>query len=255
MGDLVQALLKKRKSLGASVGDYVDKLGDLLNMVEEQGGILDGVTKRVVLSQGSVFFFGGFETTANTPSNALYFLMKNQDVQEKCLRDILAIVDDPKNVNYDSVAEMKYLEAVILETLRMVPLILRNERICNQDTIIKGVKIRKGVRVDVPSFALHHHPEIYGDNADTFNPERFITGGRSANDITFQSFGAGPRICIGRRLAMLEIKVVLAKILLEFKLEDNPGAKLDFMTGNITMIQPKTVLGIFKPRKNMAGHL
>ena len=139
MNKMVEALIKRRDREGIpDSGDFLDKLRMLICRIEDAGGSLHGVNKTMTLTQGSLFFFAGFETTASTLTMALYFMAKHQDEQEQCFRDICSNMGEEGDINFQTVKDMKYLEAVILETLRLTPVLYRTQRLCLKDTEIKG---------------------------------------------------------------------------------------------------------------------
>ena len=86
---------------------------------------------------------------------------------------------------------------------------------------------------------MHMNPEFFGDNVDKFDPERFLDGaGKDVIDNhLFHAFGGGPRICIGMRFAMEEIKIIIAKLLSNFKIIQEPNVtKLDFNRGDLFLM-------------------
>ena len=96
--------------------------------------------------------------------------------------------------------------------------------------------------VIIPIYAMHMNPELFGDNVDKFEPERFLDGaGKDLIDNhLFHAFGGGPRICIGMRFAMEEMKITLAKLLSNFKVIEEPNVtKLEFDKGNVFMLSYK----------------
>lgn len=115
--------------------------------------------------------------------------------------------------------EMKYMEQVIDETLRMFPPAKRVDREANDDYEYEGIKISKGQVIAVPIYALHHDPEIYPD-PEKFLPERFGEIEKKKREaVSFLPFGAGPRGCIGIRFAFLEMKLLLTTILSKYRFE------------------------------------
>ena len=97
---------------------------------------------------------------------------------------------------------------------------------------------------------MHRDPEIYGDDANDFNPERFLSFNMSASNITFHSFGFGPRMCLGMRLAMEEAKIILAKILHRFQVLNDPEMNLEFVKGNLFFIQVAQMKNLIKERRS-----
>ena len=83
----------------------------------------------------------------------------------------------------------------------------------------------------IPTYILHRNPDIFGENPDQFIPERFLNDGmkEQVDNFLFHAFGGGPRICIGMRFAMEEMKITLAKMLTNFVIIDEPNVtKLEF---------------------------
>lgn len=95
------------------------------------------------------------------------------------------------------------------------------------------MKIKKNTAVLVPVYALHRQKELFGEDAEDFNPDRFIgtEGKKLASDVRYQGFGGGPRSCLGKPLAIAEIKVTLAKILGSYELEDAALEEVKFKQG------------------------
>ena len=93
---------------------------------------------------------------------------------------------------------------------------------CTELCEVGGIQFRKGMGVWIPIWSLHHD-EKYWDNAEEFRPERFMPGNKESIDpFTYMPFGQGPRNCVGMRFALLEIKLVLARLLKEFRIERAP---------------------------------
>jgi cytochrome P450 len=123
-------------------------------------------------------------------------------------------------VDYDSISEMKYMEAVINEALRMYPPAQHVERLVTQSINYGDLALKKGQVVMVPVYALHHDPDYYPE-PERFRPERFYDEAekKSRDNLAFMPFGAGPRVCLGNRFAMIEIKILLATVLAKFRFE------------------------------------
>ena len=204
---------------------------------------VDGLTEDMVVAQGIIFLAAGFETTSSTMSLLLYSLAKNPLIQEKCYGEISGVLsDDEKEIDHETVNEMPYLEACIQETLRLYPIILRNQRACVKDSNLNGMLIKKGTQVIVPTWAMHRNPELFGDNASDFIPERFLEDGgekmaEHVSNHTFHAFGGGPRICIGMRFAMVEMKIAISMLMMNFTILDEPGVtKLDIQKGGLFIL-------------------
>ena len=84
---------------------------------------------------------------------------------------------------------------------------------------VNGYQFPKDLSVLIPVYSLHHDPK-YWDEPEEFRPERFLPGNKeSINPFTYLPFGEGPRNCIGKRFALLEVKLVLVRLLQEFRIE------------------------------------
>lgn len=91
-------------------------------------------------------------------------------------------------------------------------------RTCAETTTIGDYIIEAGTIIQADVLSVQQDKEIWGENADKFYPERWLDGTASTNPLTWLPFGAGPRICIGMKLAYLEEKIVLVYILRKYRL-------------------------------------
>ena len=155
----------------------------------------------------------GHETTAYALSWTLYLLFTAPEVLKTLQRELEQ--GSPK-----SLENLPYLDAVFKEGLRLYPTIPATPRSAQQDTELGGFLIPKGSRVFVSVYAVHRHPDFW-KAPNVFKPERFLDG--SAQLEAYIPFGLGRRFCLGRNLARLQAKLVLA--LLVKKLELNFGTE------------------------------
>lgn len=110
------------------------------------------------------------------------------------------------------------MDMVIDETLRMYPPAPMLDRVASNDYEYEGIKIKKGLIVAIPIYALHHDPDIYPE-PEKFIPERFNDENRKSREsVAFLGFGAGPRNCLGMRFAMVELKLLITTILAKYRL-------------------------------------
>lgn len=100
----------------------------------------------------------------------------------------------------------------------MYPPAVTTRRITKEDYNIPNTKIviEKGMGVIIPIYGIHHDPEIY-PKPEVYDPDRFSPGEvEKRHQFAFLPFGEGPRICIGMRFAVIEVKIALVKILTNF---------------------------------------
>ncbi|KAF8372947.1 hypothetical protein PRIPAC_79376 [Pristionchus pacificus] len=187
-----------------------------------------------VAMQVVVFILAGFDTTSNGLAYTAWFLANHPEVQRKCQEEIDAYCQDER-IDYEDLNHLKYVEATCKEVLRLVPMgAISNSRTCMNDTTVCGIDIEKVVLhviwynrnceikdtwIEVDAFSLHVDKSIWGEDADEFKPERWLDPNFKIPQIAYAAFGAGPRICIGMRLGIMEEKLALAHLLRRFTIE------------------------------------
>lgn len=194
---------------------------DLLIEAGQNGVIL---TDQEVKEQVDTIMFEGHDTTAAGSSFFLSMMGCHPDIQEKVIQELDSIFgDSDRPATFQDTLEMKYLERCLMETLRMyppVPIIAReiktDLKLASGDYVVPG-----GCTVVIATFKLHRQPHIY-PNPDVFNPDNFLPE-KTANRhyYAFVPFSAGPRSCVGRKYAMLKLKILLSTILRNFRVKSD----------------------------------
>ncbi|CAG2175247.1 unnamed protein product, partial [Oppiella nova] len=182
------------------------------------------ITEDEILANSWIFFQAGYETTASTLTFASYELALNEDIQQKLYEEVMSAVDTKGEIDYDLLARLPYLDAVISETLRLHSPVLRLGRELGRECLNDyklgdtGITIKKGQAVEIPINAIHLSEEYYS-SPNRFIPNRFLPENRhKLVPYTYMPFGVGPRNCIGMRFALMETKLGLAQIIKRFKL-------------------------------------
>jgi cytochrome P450 len=154
----------------------------------------------------------GHETTASALTWALYWLHYLPEVEEK-LRQELANLMAPANL--DEVVKLPYLNALCCETLRIYPIALTTSpRILQAPLELMGYHFEPGTVLTPCIYLVHRREDIYPE-PEKFKPERFLE--RSFSAYEYFPFGGGNRRCIGRGLALLEMKLVLFTLMSRFE--------------------------------------
>ena len=181
-----------------------------------------------IVGNAFVFLEAGYETTSTTLAYLSHILVNHQDVQDRVRDEINQLLEKEGKIDYNSMTSLPYMEAVIYETLRMYPPVTYfvNRRAA-EDYSYKGQIIPKGTSVTAAVPQIHRNPEFWED-PDKFDPERFNKENKSRiNPVHWQSFGTGPRNCVGMRFALLEIKLAIAEILPSTALSPDQTPRLE----------------------------
>ncbi|KAI1494267.1 cytochrome P450 [Biscogniauxia mediterranea] len=174
-------------------------------------------------SNAELFMIAGSETTGTLLSGAMYYLLRNPDKMERLLSEIRHGFTDAKDMSFDTLANLKYLNACLKEALRVYPPIpVGSPRVIPEGggQIITGRWIPPGTRVSVHHYSTYHSPANFKD-PDSFVPERWLGDPLYADDAleAHQPFSWGPRNCLGQSMAMHEMRLMLAKLLFSFDFE------------------------------------
>ncbi|CAG2165976.1 unnamed protein product, partial [Oppiella nova] len=171
--------------------EYADsKSGEKYEDIQATDDMVDkSLSYDELIAQCMVFLTGGYESTANTLSICLYSIAKHPEVQQKLYEEINKFFEQKKSSDKSSetLYSLKYMDAVIDETLRLFPVLMSLQRAPGEDYELKGTGI-------------------------TIKKDHVCLDRKVHNPYTYLPFGAGPRNCLGMRMAMLEIKLALVNL-------------------------------------------
>lgn len=233
-----EIIMKKKMELQAA--DPTENL-DIISIAIESGAFSDESLANQVLT----FLAAGHETTSTTIQYAIYSLCRHPEVQTRLRDEIRSNLPStrtnngtpPVPITAAQIDSLPYLNAVCNEVLRYYPPAPVTMREAIRDTTLVDTFVPKGTVVAVSMELLNRDPVLWGPDADTFNPDRWMGPGRAntggaANNYAFLTFFHGPRSCIGSGFARGEIACLLAVMVarLEFELED-PDKKLEVREG------------------------
>lgn len=153
-------------------------------------------TDEELVAQALILFLGGFETTAALLQACCWELVMNQDVQQTLIEEVDEMLEslDGKEISYDELNQMKYLEMVVNETLRKWPAFRVTPRYCEKDYVLKtedgkSYKIKSGIDVTIPIGAIQRDPKYFKD-PEKFDPLRFSDENKgNIQSGTFLPFG------------------------------------------------------------------
>ncbi len=212
--ELLYAEIDARRADGRR-GDDIFSM--LLDATYEDGG---GMSREELRDELVTMLVAGHETTATALSWALHFLIEHPSVQRRVHEELDRVMGSGP-VDPERSHELVYLDAVIKETLRVLPVIAAVGRVLQRPTTIGGWDLPAGVMVSPSIFLTHRNEEVY-ERPDLFEPERFL--GRRPNPYEWLPFGGGVRRCIGMAFALLEMRIVLATVLKKHRVRRAAGA-------------------------------
>ncbi|KMS95487.1 hypothetical protein BVRB_007750 [Beta vulgaris subsp. vulgaris] len=226
--EIVKNLIGKRKeSLKKGKYEYKDDLlGIMLESnekeIEEHGS---GMTMDDIIEECKLFHLAGEDTTAALLTWTMLLLSQYQDWQTKAREEVFNHFGKDKSPDFESINHLKIVAMIINETLRFYPPVTSLSRMIHQNTKLDKLPLLKGKEFSLPTILVHRDPDLWGSDANEFNPGRFAQGVSNAAKVpgSFFPFGGGPRVCIGQNFALVEAKLVLAKILQRFSFQLSPS--------------------------------
>ncbi|KAJ9210545.1 hypothetical protein DTO166G4_7857 [Paecilomyces variotii] len=210
---------------------------DIMSVALTSGGF----SEENLVDQMMTFLAAGHETTASAFQWVIYALCKHPGIQSRLRDEIRANLPSPSHtsntISASIIDSLPYLNAVCNETLRFYPSVPLTIREAARDTTVVGHHIPKGSLLVLAPEATNRSKELWGPDADVFDPERWMgpgranTGGADTN-YAFLSFLHGPRGCIGQGFAKGELACMVAVTVGRFQMElKNPDAELKMRRG------------------------
>lgn len=244
---------RARETLKGIVADIIDEhrggedTGDVVSMLlrsEDESG--EGMDADIIADQVLTLLLAGHETTAQSLTFTSYLLATHPEVERRVVAEIADELDgEPPTVA--DLRSLPYLERVVTESMRLYPPVPDIVRQPTEDDEIGGYRIPEGGTVLLSQWVIHRDPRFY-DNPLAFDPDRWKRRGRDDRPaFAYFPFSGGPRRCIGDRFALMEARLVLARMLQEVCFETVPETDLS-LAPSITL-RPEDGLDLrIKPR-------
>ena len=217
---LYDVIQKKKKS---------DSNNDLLSMLIEARDVDSGEAMSDVQLRDELLtiYVAGHETSGYAIAWSIYNICKHPESYQK-VKDELKLVMPDGVLTMENFGQLKYLRAVIDESLRLYPTAYIVGRESKEKDEIDGLEIPKDIMTLISVYHLHRNPK-YWKQPNNFVPERFLDKAHPlANSDAYFPFGAGPRMCIGFYFALMEITVVLANLFYHFDLKLVENQTIEF---------------------------
>ncbi|AYV77733.1 MAG: CYP86A7 [Edafosvirus sp.] len=222
--------------------DNLSNRNDLLSVVMENSDCNTTYLKNMILN----IMLAGRDTTACTLTWLFSVLSTNVNINNK-LCDEISNMDN--NINYDNIKKMKYLEATISETLRLYPAVPLDGKIAVQKCVLpNGLHIPAGTNIIYSPYIINRLESLWGKDMDEFIPERWMkeTNITNISSYRFPTFNGGTRLCLGKSMALSEIKILTCMLLNKFRFTRTDDKKLDYNIGILLSIKNGLTLHVHK---------
>ncbi|KAE9121236.1 hypothetical protein PF002_g20222, partial [Phytophthora fragariae] len=174
------------------------------------------------------FVFAGRDTTAECLTYSFYAIARHPGVQKRIVQELEStkINTGPActTFTFDEVKKLKYLEAVVYEAVRLYPALPFNvKNAVKDDYLPDGTFVPAGVDVVYSPWFMGRNGALWGDDPLEFRPQRWLEMSKRPSAYEFPAFQAGPRVCLGMNMAVLEAKLFLVTTLSRFHVAIAPG--------------------------------
>ncbi|GMI85680.1 cytochrome P450, family 82, subfamily G, polypeptide 1 [Hibiscus trionum] len=229
---LEEHLERKRKTQGTSESDFMDVM--LTHLPEET--VISGHTRdTIVKATTMILTLTGGESTSVTVTWALSLLLNHPNVLKAAREELDRQVGKERWVQESDINNLKYLQAIVKETLRLYPPgPITGIREATKDCRIAGYDVSKGTRLIVNLWKLQRDPRVW-ENAHVFQPERFMTTHAHVDfrgqNFEYMPFSSGRRSCPGITFGLQVVHLTVAKLIQGFDIRTTDGMAVDMEEG------------------------
>jgi cytochrome P450 len=230
MDRFVADTIAKRRAEKARTGidDSADLLSSYINDDEEDAGTVDAFLRDTTIN----LMLAGRDTTGSALSWFFYLLTKNPRVLHKLLQELDSVksttaADGMVIFDPDETGRLVYLHAALCESLRLYPPVpMEHKGPAAADVLPSGHEVRPGDKIVVSLYAMGRMESVWGSDCMEFRPERWISDDgklRYVPSYKFMSFNSGPRTCLGKDMAFVQLKTAAAAVMKNFEIEAVAG--------------------------------
>ncbi|KAJ0245337.1 Cytochrome P450 86A2 [Hirschfeldia incana] len=240
-GYLAKVISTRKQELMTQQESGAQRHDDLLSrfMMKKKEAYSDTFLQHVALN----FILAGRDTSSVALSWFFWLITMHPTVEDKIVREICSVLIETRGtenpaswteepLNFDEIDRLVYLKAALSETLRLYPSVPEDSKhVENDDVLPDGTFVPAGSSVSYSIYAAGRMKSTWGEDCLEFIPERWISpvDGKFINhdQYRFVAFNAGPRICLGKDLAYLQMKTIAAAVLLRHRITVVPGHKVE----------------------------
>lgn len=205
---IMRPILLARRAAAARGEITHDLLGLLLAARDPETG--EGLDDDLLYEQILMTFFAGFETTSSALTNLWLLLAEHPEAEQRLHAELDAVLDEGTPTS-EQLGHLTYLRMLIDETLRLYPSAFMLTRQAVGSQSLGGYALLPGTVAFVSIWALHRDPARWPE-PERFDPTRFAPDAPARGRFEYIPFGAGPRLCIGKQLALMEAQLIVAGV-------------------------------------------
>ncbi|MEU4805106.1 cytochrome P450 [Actinosynnema sp. NPDC023587] len=203
--------------------------GRLVDLVERAGW-----TDRQVRDELLTVYLAGHETTATSACWALWAIANHRHVEEELVAEVDRVLGD-RAPGAEDLPGLESTGHAVDEALRLYPPIWTFPRDAVDDDVLGGYDVPGGTSILLSPLVSHRDPDVW-ENPEAFDPRRFAgDAGRERARLSYFPFGGGARLCVGKEMALLELRTIVAMVLRRFRLEAVPGRFLRYGQSMISL--------------------
>nr|QNS29945.1 cytochrome P450 [Nothapodytes nimmoniana] len=222
------------------------------------------VLKRIALN----FVLAGRDTSSVALSWFFWLVMNHHHIEQKIINEISTVLAETRGqdrwkwieepLNFDEADRLVYLKAALAETLRLYPSVPEDFKyVISDDVLPDGTRVPRGSIVTYSIYSVGRMKTIWGEDSMEFKPERWLSSSEDRfeppKDVyKFVAFNGGPRTCLGKDLAYLQMKSVASAVLLRFRLSLVPGHRVE-QKMSLTLFMKNGLKVYLYPRGLMAS--
>ncbi|MEH2135725.1 cytochrome P450 [Nostoc sp.] len=229
LDEKIRTIIRTKQASGVNDSDV---LSMLIESQDADSGLT--LTEDELLGHTSAIFSAAHGTSANALTWTLFLLSQHPNINADLVDELQSVLQG-EAPTIEQLHQLPLLERVIKESMRILPSVPWNLRVTSQLTQLENYELPIGTEVFVSIYKTHRMPEIYLQ-PEKFNPQRWENF--EPTIFEYNPFSAGTRLCIGAGFAMMEIKIILAMLLQEYRLEFSSRYPIARSSG-IPVLYPK----------------